>query len=492
METSDYFQGASVVDMGMPMSRKQTPEQVFGTKLSRDDVPTFTFGVRGRKARRQLVMESAASSAAISLVLGDAIGDAFGFGIEMQDAFWIRSAVTRFDQWPESPVLTDSKKENNVRGFYSDDTEMTVGLLKALVRDGVGLSKEGMWQAWTAEWELAKTRPLPAEVGGERQGHGSAKHVWRGSMTLDQVREKQAAKTDPGNAPPMRALPLGFVSSAMARERLSAANADATHPHPKARAASFLVATACRLLVVERRPKAELLRSCLDALCSSALREPATEAHLEALDGLPDFHSYGQRFGSMPPTVHELLCGQQPCPSTLNKECGEPGDHAEGRRMHGMASDSMRTVGAVLYLVKHHRGPLDVLTASIDLGGDVDSIAALTVGLVGGSSGLGFGEPGGLSWKLVEELEGVEYLIQHARAFEAWVASTQGGGVPAPSGQFTRQHGSLAAWARNSDSLQGLLATVVSLFAIMLTVACWPQSPPPPPPPTNLLTWLWS
>eukprot|EP00966_Prymnesium_polylepis_P114308 2641407-Prymnesium_polylepis.1 len=120
----------------------------------------------------------------------------------------------------------------------------------------------------------------------------------------------------------------------------------------------------------------------------------------------------------MPADIHALLCGPQPCPFTADVPAGADGKS----RMEGMFSDSMRTAAAVLYLCKHHRGPLDVLTASIDLGGDVDSIAALCLGIVAASDDLHFGRPGGLSWRLLEELEGVEYLMAHAKAFEAWLA----------------------------------------------------------------------
>jgi len=56
----------------------------------------------------------------------------------------------------------------------------------------------------------------------------------------------------------------------------------------------------------------------------------------------------------------------------------------------------------------------------------------LCLGLVGGCSGLRFGEAkhaerdGLLPWGLVEELEGVEYLARHAEAFEGWLKHTQG------------------------------------------------------------------
>eukprot|EP00966_Prymnesium_polylepis_P022810 524832-Prymnesium_polylepis.1 len=175
-------------------------------------VPRFAAAAH-RPARRRL-WESEKASPMVRLIIGDAIGDAFGFGIEMQDAHWIRKAITRFDEWPHNPVLIERFRRNNVRGFYSDDAEMTVGLMKGFVQHGRALDADGMLCAWHDEWEIAKTRPPPAVRGGDRQGHGSMKYVWQGDTTLEQMRERQAAKVDPGNAPPMRALPIAFLCRA--------------------------------------------------------------------------------------------------------------------------------------------------------------------------------------------------------------------------------------------------------------------------------------
>lgn len=397
-------------------------------------IPQFAPTERAKAARRKLLLE-AKDSAAVQLLIGDAIGDAFGFGIEMQDAGWIRKKVTKFDAFPDNPVLIDAFKVNNERGFYSDDAEQTVGLMKALCDHGVDVDKDKMLEAWHEEWEIAKRRPEPAVPGGERQGHGSIKYFWRGKSTLDEVRKRQAEKVDPGNAPPMRALPLGFVASVADRERLCAANADSTHPHPRARAAAFLIASACHHLVVQKNDPSDVLTAALRELEKSSLRDDATIAHLRELIKLPDYHDYGWRFEAMPPEVHSLLCGPQPCPHTLSIPVGDIGDYGRGLRMHGIYTDSMRTAGAVLYLLSHHRGALDVLRASVDLGGDVDSIAALCLGMVGGSMGLKFGEAGGLPWALLEELEGVEYLVNTARAFEDGFARKEadkergGGGI---------------------------------------------------------------
>lgn len=164
------------------------------------DVPRFAAAAH-RPARRRL-WESEKHSPVARLLIGDAIGDAFGFGIEMQDAYWIRSAIQRFDEWPHNPVLAEDWRRNvldagasncctshrhsdsvaaptqNVRGFYSDDAEMTVGLMKGLVQHGAGIDRDGMMRAWLDEWEVAKRRPPPALKGEGRQGHGGSAPLW--------------------------------------------------------------------------------------------------------------------------------------------------------------------------------------------------------------------------------------------------------------------------------------------------------------------------
>lgn len=377
-----------------------------------EEVPQFVATPEAKARRREMALSG---SPIVQMLLGDAIGDAFGAGIEMQDAFWIRKNVTA-DRWPVNPVQKEEWKINSVRGMYTDDCEMTVGLMNGLIAEGVQIEADGMLRAWRAEWDLGMRRPRPAEPGAARNGHGSIKRFFRGQQRLEDIRASQAAKEDPGNAPPMRSLPLAFVADTD-RERLCATNADATHPHPKARAASFLVAVAARWLIVERGEQQQVLRVSLDRLRGSGLSDEATEAHLERLESLKDYHTYGERFASMPMSVLRLLCGPQPCPHAWAVAGG-----ADGRSpIHGLWTDAMRTAAVVLYLLKFHRGPLDVLLASIDVGGDVDSIAALCLGVVGGSAGLRLGEPGGLPWFLVEELEGVEYLTGRAKAFEAWL-----------------------------------------------------------------------
>ena len=66
-------------------------------------------------------------------------------------------------------------------------------------------------------------------------------------------------------------------------------------------------------------------QACAAELERSALSEPYTLAHLRALDELPDYHDYGERFHEMPRDVHVLLCGPQPCPFTTKIPAGADG-----------------------------------------------------------------------------------------------------------------------------------------------------------------------
>ena len=61
----------------------------------------------------------------------------------------------------------------------------------------------------------------------------------------------------------VEALGIGFVSDAAERARLSRENADATHPHPEARAASLVIASACQHLVVQRGEREAVIRTAL-------------------------------------------------------------------------------------------------------------------------------------------------------------------------------------------------------------------------------------
>lgn len=121
-------------------------------------VPQFV-GPKLRACRRQLLADA---HPIVQMMVGDAIGDAVGFGkracrhlrtaphliisagIEMRDALWIRQNVNLDAGWPASPPEMEDPKYavNNIRGMYSDDAEMTVGLMKVELPDHDWPSRE--------------------------------------------------------------------------------------------------------------------------------------------------------------------------------------------------------------------------------------------------------------------------------------------------------------------------------------------------------------
>src|SRR5689334_5533735 len=97
------------------------------------------------------------------MLKGGAIGDAFGFGAEMQDRQNLQNIS--YDAWPQ--MRTGEYAVNTHPGDYSDDTEHTIGLVKALL-SGKEFTEELLLEFWRAEYESDKLKK-----GYPRAGHGS-------------------------------------------------------------------------------------------------------------------------------------------------------------------------------------------------------------------------------------------------------------------------------------------------------------------------------
>jgi len=167
------------------------------------------------------------------LLLGTAIGDAFGAGVEFQDRDWIRKNVdfTKFVNVRHNIKVAEDKLKyfttNYQPWFYTDDTEMTIGTIKAIYSNKP-ITKELLINFWEAEYNDGIQKK-----GFGRNGHGSMSWYYSGEMTIEEVREFQRHRPNPGNAPAMRAVPIGFVSPSLINE-YAAINANATHPNIKA------------------------------------------------------------------------------------------------------------------------------------------------------------------------------------------------------------------------------------------------------------------
>jgi len=360
------------------------------------------------------------------MIAGTAIGDAFGAGIEFRDSGWIRDRRNvDFSRYVNRRLGLSAR--NFFPGMYTDDTEMTVGCMNALLEYSSNLDRltgDELVRHWTLEYAASRTHYLWTRLnwllfGVGRCGHGSMEAYYKGKKTLEEIRKGQAGRKFPGNAGPMRCLPFAFVRSPEIRRALVVENANATHPHPKERAACFAVVEAAVFLLREGASFREVLShviALLEAQQSLAeFREEETLEYLKAVDRLPDYHREGGAEGQLFDFDLETLCGPQPI-AWISQLVGSP--------VRGLDSSAMHTAGCVLYLIKWTRGSFDLLRASVSIGGDVDSVASIGLGLLGLARGLEIAESvsearvtGGIPKWVLKDLEAFEKLMRIADRF---------------------------------------------------------------------------
>jgi len=196
-----------------------------------------------------------------NLPLATAIGDAFGAGVEFQDRDWIRQNVdfSKFVNARHTIQVSEEKQELFTKNYhawdYTDDTEMTIGTMKALLSNEP-FTEELLVQKWREEYEKGIH-----EKGYGRNGHGSMSWFYSGEMTIDQVRDFQRHRPNPGNAPAMHAVPLGLIPDHLINE-YAAINAKATHPNINAIISSQCIARAAEFILVKNGKQSEVIDYC--------------------------------------------------------------------------------------------------------------------------------------------------------------------------------------------------------------------------------------
>jgi len=309
--------------------------------------------------------------------LGIAVGDAFGGGIEFQSRDWIKNNIDFTSYVKTVP------SETYQLGDYTDDAEMTIGLVKALISKE-NFTKELLLSYWKKEYEQGLQ-----DKGHYRHGYGSIKHYFKGTKTLEEIKEIQKNLKYPGNAPPMRAVPLGLVKDELINP-YAIINAESTHPHPKSIAASILVARAAEYVIVKEADKKDVISYCKGHVKGI---DEETDNQLILMEQLPD---------KLEEKHYEILCRPQP----IQRPQG----------VIGLASDSMRTACTALYIIKHSTDTFTGLKNSIMIGGDVDSLASICTGILAGKHGLGT-----LPSFMLEKLEGKQKLETLAEKFQEYL-----------------------------------------------------------------------
>lgn len=324
------------------------------------------------------------------LLLGLAIGDAYAAGLEFQDRDWIRQHVdfSHFinvrDQIPVAAEKLPAFTQSYQPWDYTDDTEMTIGSIKALC-SGQGITEQVLVNYWEAEYREGLQRK-----GYGRNGHGSMAWYYESRLSIAEVRDFQRHRPNPGNAPAMRAIPFGLVEEDLVNQ-YAAVNAMATHPNAQAVQSSQIIARAARYFLVENGTTDGLIPYCLQNI----QLDGGYQNYLQAVDELPAYEDLSDADFS-------LLCGPQP----IQEPYFLPG-------IKGLPSDSKYTAGAVLYILKQSSDAFDVLKKSVYLGGDVDSLAALTTGILAGRLGVN-----SLPQYMIEAVEGRDYLRKIAALWE--------------------------------------------------------------------------
>ena len=322
-------------------------------------------------------------------LLGTAIGDAFGAGVEFQDRNWIRATVdfTTFVNARTRIQVAENQKalftQNYTPWDYTDDTEMTIGLMKALC-DTTPFSEDLLVEYWKSEYERGIK-----QKGYGRNGHGSMGWYFRGEQDIETIRKFQRDRANPGNAPVMRAAPLAWVDVDKINY-FAEINARATHPNPVAVQSSQCLAQAAYFMMVQKGDGKEVIAHCIDSI-------PLDKAfihYFKAIEALPVYDTLSER-------DFVALCGPQP----IVEPYFLPG-------ILGVPSDAFYTIGCVLYVLKHSTDAMDALRMSVYLGGDVDSVASLTTGIMAAKTGLTSLPP-----FMLERIEAYEYLMKVAADF---------------------------------------------------------------------------
>lgn len=315
-------------------------------------------------------------------LLGTAIGDAFGAGVEFQDRNWILKNIdfTKYVNVRNQIQVPENQLSLFVENFhdwqYTDDTEMTIGTIKALV-SSQPFTEKLLIENWQNEYEKGKI-----EKGYGRNGHGSMSWYYSGEKTIEEIKNFQRERPNPGNAPAMRAVPIGLVDENKINE-YAAINANATHPNNHAIISSQCIARVAHFLLVKEGRHQEVITYCMETV---SLNEEY-QNYLQQVDAL-------EKEERLSNETLAILCGPQP----IQKPYFLDG-------INGLPSDSKYTTGAVLYLLKHYEHAFDVLKQSVNLGGDVDSAASIATGIIAARYGID-----SIPIFMQEQVEGVQYL----------------------------------------------------------------------------------
>lgn len=270
--------------------------------------------------------------ALLGCLLGTAVGDALGLPAERLS----RERVAAMKMGTHHRFVLG-------RGMFSDDTEHTLMLAAALIKQGNDAAAFQRSFARKLRWWLLA---LPAGVG-----ISTAKSILRLWMGFPAAR---AGVQSAGNGAAMRSALVGvvFYDDTAKRREFALAACRVTHRGPRAEESALLVAEATAL----------------------AMQAAPAEDVLAALEPLIQSDEMRSRFAMI---------------ETALTESRSVGDYAMQIGCgYGVSGFAPNTVAVALYAWLRHRGDFaEAVRAVIACGGDTDTVAAITGGICGAEAG---------------------------------------------------------------------------------------------------------
>ena len=277
-------------------------------------------------------------SKTIGALLGTFTGDALGMPVEGYDIEMIISAYEQVD------TMLEARKG---RGTYTDDTQMMIGIAEAL-------SKCGEFQG--AETARCFVKNFEPDRG---YGRGALEVIYRLSQGVpwNKAGERMFGGGSFGNGSAMRIAPIGVFFSADRAALIQAAmdSARITHTHPLGKGGAVIQALAVSL-AFESDPDLPLDKAAFLA----TLKE-----HIE-----PEWDAYR----------HKLVHVQE----LFNSEF----DPYEAVRLLGNDVTCQGSVPLAIYCFLHHPDDFrDAAVTAVNMGGDTDTIGAMTGAISGARLG---------------------------------------------------------------------------------------------------------
>jgi ADP-ribosylglycohydrolase len=293
-----------------------------------------------------------------NMLLGVAIGDALGAGYEMRT-----QAEIKKDFILEKYVRRGDSKINP--GEYTDDTQMTIAVVELL------LSKEKFTKEELAQ-KFVEVYHRDIRDGYSNSTQTALLSSKNGKELLVNIKSDSIK-----NGACMRAVPLGILPDLKKVIEYGKINAETTHNTPKGITSSVCIAAASHYFYYELGKPEEVFDFCIKA-CKGLDKESL------------DFFIEIKNMNNLEP---KLLFG-------------------EGNELLGVPCDGMRTAGAVMYILsKYSKSTKETLKESILLGGDVDSVASIALGIAAINRGIKE-LPANLFNDLENKKYGKDYLLK--------------------------------------------------------------------------------